>query len=123
MTLIPVYKAAEQLAIAGIGSKIISVINPRRLYRPSDTGWQTCAEPDGGFLSDDAFHTLFAGDALLGITGGAPAMLEAVLLRSKLNRDIIAWKRGETTASANQLMEFNGITPENIAQRAKELLL
>ncbi len=123
MTLLPVYKAAEILAIAGIGSKIISVINPRRLYRPTDTGWQTCAEPDGNFLSDDEFHSLFAGDALLGITGGAPAMLEAILLRSKLNRDIIAWKRGETTASANQLMEFNGITPENIAQRAKELLL
>ena len=123
MILLPVYQAAELLAIAGIGCKIISVINPRRLYRPTDTGWQTCAEPDGNFLSDDEFHTLFAGDALLGITGGAPAMLEAIVLRSKLNRDIIAWKRGETTASANQLMEFNGITPENIAQRAKELLL
>jgi len=123
MTLLPVYKAAELLAIAGIGSKIISVINPRRLYRPTDTGWQTCAEPDGNFLSDEEFHTLFAGDALLGVTGGAPAMLEAILLRSKLNRDIIAWKRGETTASVNQLMEFNGITPANIAQRAKELLL
>lgn len=123
MILLPVYQAAELLAIAGIGSKIISVINPRRLYRPTDTGWQTCAEPDGNFLSDEEFHTLFAGDALLGVTGGAPAMLEAILLRSKLNRDIIAWKRGETTASVNQLMEFNGITPANIAQRAKELLL
>jgi phosphoketolase len=123
MVLIPVYKAAEQLAIAGIGSKIISVINPRRLYRPSDTAWETCAEPDGGFLSDSEFHALFTGDALLGITGGASAMLEGILLRSQLKRDVIAWKRGETTASPSELMEFNGITPEVIVQRAKELLL
>ncbi len=123
MALLPVYKAAEQLAIAGIGSKIISVINPRRLYRPSDTAWETCAEPDGDFLADSEFHTLFAGSALLGITGGASAMLEGILLRSQLKRDVIAWKRGETTASPSELMEFNGITPEIIVQRAKELLL
>lgn len=123
MTLIPAYQTAERLAQSGIGSKIISIVNPRRLYRPSDTGWQTCSEPDGGFLSDAEFDALFAGSALLGITGGAPAMLEPILLRSKLPRDVVCWKRGETTASANELMAFNGITPESIEQRAKELLL
>jgi phosphoketolase len=122
MTLIPVYRAAEILHQEGIGSKIISVINPRRLYRPADTGWHTCSEADGGFLSDDDFAGLFGGSALLGITGGASAMLEPILLRSNLRRDVLAWKRGETTASANELMEFNGITPEAIAQRARELL-
>ena len=123
MALLPVYQAAELLSQSGIGSKIISIVNPRRLYRPSDTGWQTCAQPDGGFLSDADFQTLFSGSALLGITGGASVMLEPILLRSKLPRDVIAWKRGETTASAQELMAFNGITPELIVQRAKELLV
>ncbi|MFN3927462.1 MAG: phosphoketolase [Pseudanabaenaceae cyanobacterium] len=122
MILNPVYKAVELLVQADIGAKIISLINPRRLYRPTDTGWETCAEPDGEFLGDAEFHSLFGGDALLGITGGAPAILEPLLLRSKLPRDVIAWKRGETTASPAELMEFNGITPEAIAQRAQELI-
>jgi len=36
MTLLPVFESAQQLEAAGIGVKIVSVINPRRLYRPSD---------------------------------------------------------------------------------------
>ncbi|MFO5491447.1 MAG: phosphoketolase, partial [Cuspidothrix sp.] len=41
MTLIPVFEAAAFLETEGIGVKIISIINPRRLYRPHDTAWDT----------------------------------------------------------------------------------
>ncbi|MGL5834319.1 MAG: phosphoketolase [Waterburya sp.] len=123
MTLIPVFAAAEQLKSQGIGSKIISVINPRRLYRPSDVAWDSCSrEQDSDFLSDAEFSNLFDGDALLGVTGGSSAMLEPVMLRSNSKRDVFAWKRGETTASAAQIMEFNGITADNFVKRAKELI-
>jgi phosphoketolase len=122
MTLAPAYAAAAALAAKGIGSKILSVINPRRLYRPSDVAWESCSQPDDGFLDNAGFQKFFGGDALIGITGGAPAMLEPVMLRSTCPRDIFAWKRGETTATAGELMEFNGITAEAIGQRAQELL-
>ena len=123
LVLIPVIDAARALAEQGIGSKIVSVINPRRLYRPSDVAWETCSQAaDDGFLSDAEFSELFGGDALIGISGGASAMLEPIMLRSELPRDAIAWKRGETTASANQLLAFNGLTAEKIANRAKVLL-
>ncbi|MDY7021795.1 MAG: phosphoketolase [Cyanobacteriota bacterium] len=121
MTLIPVYEAAEQLKSQGIGSKIVSVINPRRLYRPTDVAWDTCSQPDGGFLSDEAFDNLFGGDALIGVTGGASLMLEPIMLRSSAKRDTVAWKRGETTSSAGQLMAFNNITAEALVKRAVEL--
>ena len=122
MTLIPVYEAAQQLQSQGIGSKIISLVNPRRLYRPTDVAWDTCSEADGTFLTDEAFDQLFSGDALIGVTGGSSAMLEPVLLRSRLPRDVIAWKRGETTASAGELLAFNGITAAAIVNRTLALL-
>jgi phosphoketolase len=122
MTLAPAYAAAASLAEQGIGSKIVSVINPRRLYRPSDVAWDSCSEPDSGFLSDAGFQKAFGGDALIGITGGAPAMLEPIMLRSTCPRDTFAWKRGETTATAGELMEFNGITAAKVVDRAQELI-
>jgi phosphoketolase len=122
MMLLPVYEAAQALADRGIGSRIVSVVSPRRLYRPSDVAWDTCSEADGTFLSDAQFNELFAGDALVGVAGGAAGMLEPVMLRSRLNRDVLAWKRGETTASANQLFDFNGLDAVTIAKRAEALL-
>ncbi len=122
MTLIPVLEAAEQLAALGIGSRVVAVINPRRLYRPTDVAWESCAEADGEFLSDGDFAALFGGDAVIGITGGSGAMLEPVLLRATAPRDLFAWKRGETTASAGQLMAFNGLTAANFVTRAQALL-
>jgi phosphoketolase len=65
---------------------------------------------------------LFGGDALIGVTGGTSAMLEPVMLRSNAKRDMFAWKRGETTATAGQILEFNGITAANLAKRAAELV-
>lgn len=122
MILGPVLKAAEALAGQGLSVRVVSVISPRRLYRASDVAWDTCSEPDGAFLEDADFDRLFGGDALIGVAGGASGMLEPVMLRSSAPRDTIAWRRGETTASAGELMAFNGITPERLVKRATELL-
>ncbi|MGB3495415.1 MAG: hypothetical protein WBA57_21985 [Elainellaceae cyanobacterium] len=122
MTLIPAFEAAEALEKSGIGSRIVSIVSPRRLYRPTDTAWDTCSESDGGFLDDAGFEAIFGGDVLLGITGGAPAMLEPIMLRSAAKRDTFSWKRGETTNSPTLLMELNGITSSAIQSRATELL-
>ncbi|XHX78898.1 MAG: phosphoketolase [Stenomitos frigidus ULC029] len=118
MPLIPVFEAATQLAAQGLGVRIVSVINPRRLYRASDVGWDLCAEPDSTFLNDAEFESLFGGDVLIGVTGGASGMLEPIMLRSLAKRDTFAWKRGETTASATALMAVNGITADALAKRA-----
>ncbi|MEH2203114.1 MAG: phosphoketolase [Nostoc sp.] len=122
MTLMPVFEAAAFLETEGIGAKIISVINPRQLYRSHDTAWDTCSEPEGGFLDDAKFAELFDGDALIAVTGGAAGMLEPILLRSTAKRDTFAWKRGETTASAGELMAFNGLTAEALTKRAIALV-
>lgn len=122
MTLIPVLEAASLLEAEGVGVRVVSVMNPRRLYRAQDVAWESCAEADGGFLSDEQFEAMFGGDALIGVTGGASTMLEPILLRSTANRDVFAWKRGETTASAGELMAFNGITAEALKGRSLSLL-
>ncbi len=122
LVLMPALEAAEQLKQQGIGSKVVSVISPRRVYRPTDTAWETCAQPDGGFISDADFDNLFGGDALIGITGAASGMLEPLMLRSNCPRDSFAWKRGETAASAGAVMEINGITADNLVRRANQLL-
>jgi phosphoketolase len=122
MILNPVFEAAKQIEAQGLGVRIVAIVNPRRLYRPFDVAWDLCSEPDGGFLDDAGFDRLFGGNALIGVTGGASAMLEPIMLRSTANRDTFAWKRGETTASANELMALNGITPEALSKRATELV-
>ncbi len=121
MILNPVFEAAKQLEAQGFGVRIVAIVSPRRLYRPADVAWELCSEPDDDFLDDIGFDRLFGGDALIGVTGGASAMLEPVMLRSTAKRDTFAWKRGETTASATELMALNGITPEALAKRAVEL--
>ncbi|MDJ0724219.1 MAG: phosphoketolase [Prochloraceae cyanobacterium] len=122
MALIPVFDAANHLEDEGIGVRIVSVINPRRLYRPSDVAWDTVSQPDSHFLDDQGFDRLFGGDAVIGVTGGTSGMLEPIMLRSTAKRDTFAWKRGETASSASQIMEFNGITAEALTKRATELL-
>ena len=122
MALLPVYEAKELLERDGYRVRIVAVVSPRRLYRPGDVAWASCAEPDGQFLSDGAFDALFGGDALIGVTGGASATLEPVLLRAQGPRDVFAWKRGETTASPKEIMELNGLTGAAMTARAKQLL-
>ncbi len=122
MTLIPTFEAAQYLEDEGIGVRIVSIINPRRLYRPDDVAWQTCSEADSYFLDDEGFDRLFGGDGLIGITGGASGMLEPIMLRATCKRDTFAWKRGETTASAGEIMAFNGLTAEAIVKRAIALI-
>jgi phosphoketolase len=122
MTLIPVFDAALRLEDEGIGVKIVSVISPRRLYRPDDVLWESCQLMDSHFLDDEGFENLFGGDALIGVSGGSSAMLEPLLLRSSSPRDVFVWKRGETTASAGQLMAYNGLTAEALTKRSLSLI-
>jgi hypothetical protein len=64
-------------------------------------------------MDDDHFNALFDGDALLAVSGGPSAALEPVLLRTRApRRDTFCWKRGETTASPAEIMDFNGITAD-----------
>ncbi|HUX49879.1 MAG TPA: phosphoketolase, partial [Spirochaetia bacterium] len=110
MVLGPVYDAAKQLHDQGIGYRIVSVVNPRRLFRPGDVLHEHSVYGDSRFVSDTEFTNLFGGDALVGVTGGATGVLEPLLLRATSPRDIMGWKRGETTASARELFELNRIT-------------
>ncbi|MBT9613461.1 MAG: phosphoketolase [Burkholderiales bacterium] len=123
MVLLPVFEAAQQLEAQGVGVRIVAIVNPRRLYRPTDVAWNTCSEPDGKFMSRAQFDKLFHGDVLLGVTGGPSAMLEPLMLRSAVpTRDVFCWKRGETTANPNELFEFNAMNAQAMADRAMELL-
>jgi phosphoketolase len=122
MVYLPVFAAKDTLEAAGYRVRIVCVANPRRLYRPGDVAWDTVAEPDDRFLSEADFDALFGGDVLIGVSGGATAALEPVMLRSRAPaRDAFGWKRGETTASPAEIMAFNGITAEALAGRAQEL--
>ncbi|MEW5787066.1 MAG: phosphoketolase [Pseudomonadota bacterium] len=123
MALLPVFEAKDRLEADGVKVRIVSVANPRRLYRPSDVAWDTVSQPDGAFMADAAFDALFDGNALIGVSGGPSGPLEPVLLRSRAaRRDVMAWKRGETTASPGEIMAFNGLTGEAMAARAKAML-
>ncbi len=123
MVALPVFAAKETLEAAGYRVRVVAVVNPRRLYRPSDVAWRHSAEPDDRFMSDADFQTLFDGDALIGVSGGGTVALEPVLLRSRAAaRDLFGWQRGETTASPAEIMAFNGITAETLDRRARDLI-
>jgi phosphoketolase len=122
MILLPAFTARDTLEQAGIRVCVVSIANPRRLYRPNDLGWNTVSEPDGRFMDDATFAGLFHGDALLAISGGPSATLEPVLLRSSARRDVLCWQRGETVASPAELMRVNGVDAPAIEARAKALL-
>jgi phosphoketolase len=123
MIYLPVFAAKDRLESKGYKVRIVAVLNPRRLYRPGDIAWDTVAEPDDRFMNDDDFNSLFDGDVLMAVSGGPSAPLEPVLLRTRANRrDTVCWKRGETTASPAEIMEFNGITPEVMIDRIETLM-
>lgn len=122
----PVYAAKDTLEAAGHRVRIVAVVAPRRLFRPIDVAWETVQQADArdsGFLADADFNALFDGDALLGVSGGASAPLEQVVLRSRApRRDLAAWRRGETTANLAQLLEFNQLDGASLSKRAAALL-
>jgi len=122
MILLSAFTAKDGLEKAGARVRIVSVANPRRLYRPGDVSWNTVSEPDGKFMDDTAFTGLFEADALLAVSGGPSATLEPVLLRSSARRDTLCWQRGETVAAAGELMSFNGVDAPAIEARARALL-
>jgi len=113
MIFLPVFEAKDKLEKEGYKVRIVAVVNPRRLYRPTDIAWDTVSQPDGQFMGDEQFNALFDGDALLAVSGGPSAALEPVLLRTRAPiRDTFCWKRGETTATPGEIMAFNGITAD-----------
>jgi phosphoketolase len=123
MIFLPVFEAKDKLEADGYKVRIVAVLNPRRLYRPTDIAWDTVSQPDDRFMSDTEFNALFDGDVLMAVSGGPSAPLEPVLLRtSARKRDTICWKRGETTASPQEIMDFNGITPEIMVERVASLM-
>lgn len=122
MVLLPVFQAKDRLEADGFRVRIVSVANPRRLYRPTDVAWESVSQPDNVFMDDDHFNALFDGDILIGVTGGASGSLEPVMLRAGApKRDVFAWKRGETTASPDELFELNGMTGEDMAGRVRAM--
>lgn len=123
MVFLPVFEAKDKLEADGYKVRIVAVLNPRRLYRPTDVAWDTVSQPDDKFMADDDFNALFDGDVIMAVSGGPSAPLEPVLLRTRAPaRDTICWKRGETTASPTEIMEFNGITPEIMVERVGTLM-
>lgn len=123
MVYLPVFEAKDKLEVDGYKVRIVAVVNPRRLYRSSDIAWDTVSQPDDKFMSDDDFNALFDADVLMAVSGGPSAPLEPVLLRTTApKRDTICWKRGETTASPGEIMEFNGITPESMVERIQTMM-
>ncbi|MEW6677320.1 MAG: phosphoketolase [Pseudomonadota bacterium] len=122
MVFLPVFEAKDKLEAEGWRVRIVAVVNPRQLYRPTDVAWDTVSQPDNGFMDDDHFNALFDGDVLMAVSGGPSASLEPVLLRTRAaKRDTFAWKRGETTASPAEIMDFNGITAAKMVERVKSL--
>jgi phosphoketolase len=123
MVFLPVFEAKDKLEADGYKVRIVAVLNPRRLYRPTDIAWDTVAEPDNRFMDDAHFDALFDADVLLAVSGGPSAVLEPILLRTRAaKRDTFAWKRGETTASPAEIMEFNGLTADAMSKRVRTLL-
>ncbi len=123
MVLLPVFEAKDKLESEGYKVRIVAVVNPRRLYRPTDIAWDTVSEPDNKFMDDDHFNALFDGDALMAVSGGPSGALEPVMLRTRApKRDTFCWKRGETTASPAEIMAFNGITADNMVARVAGFL-
>ena len=122
MVLLPVFEARTELEQQGYQVRIVCVANPRRLYRPDDVAWNTVSEADGEFMSDADFDALFDADIMIGVTGGASGSLEPVMLRSRAaRRDVMCWKRGETTASPAEIMAVNGLSSGDIVARVNRL--
>jgi phosphoketolase len=118
MIYLPVFEAKDLLEAKGYRVRIVAVVNPRRLYRPQDVAWETCAQPDNAFMDDEHFNALFDGDMLCAVSGGPGGPLEPVMLRTRApRRELMTWRRGETTATPGEVMAFNGLTGESIAAR------
>ncbi len=116
MILLSVFAAKDRLEAEGFGVRIVAVVNPRQLYRPSDVAAETVAEPDRGFMDDARFARLFDGDRLVAVSGGPSGSLEPVLLRTRSpRRATLAWRRGDTTAQPGELLNYNGLDADSIA--------
>jgi phosphoketolase len=119
----PALDAATRLAGAGVKVRVVAVVNPRRFWRPEDLAWEEAAVKDDTFLDEPAFDAVFGCNALLGVAAGSSAMLEPLMLRSRAQaRNILAWKRGDTTAGLAGLLGINGLDSAAIHDQALKLL-
>jgi hypothetical protein len=74
-------------------------------------------------MDDAEANALLDGDLLCAVSGGPGAPLEPVLLRTRApRRELLAWQRGETTASPAEVMAVNGLTANDIAARVRRSL-
>ncbi|WP_366943625.1 phosphoketolase [Acidiferrobacter sp.] len=118
MVLLPVFAARERLEAEGFGVRIVTIVNPRQLYRARDIAAGTVAEPDLSFMKDELFARVFDGDRLVAISGGPSGPLEPVLIRAKAPlRATLAWNRGDTTATTGELLDLNGLNADAIVAR------
>lgn len=123
LILLSVFEATKRLEGHGCRVRIVSIVNPRRLYRPMDVSWESVTAPDATFISTERFNAMFDGDLLVGISGGPSAALEPVLQRTRAaKREVLCWKRGATAATAGELLEANALTAEVIVDRVTCLL-
>jgi len=122
MIFLAVFAARDRLEAEGFLVRIVAITNPRQLYRPGDVAAATVSLPDLDFMNDQDFARLFDGDRLLAVSGGPSGPLEPVLLRTRAKtRGVLAWRRGDTTASPQGLLEFNGLDADAICARVLEM--
>ncbi len=126
LAVAPALEARALLEAAGVRARVVAVVAPRRLYRPEDVAWEQvslAAARDSGFATEEQFHAWFEADALLGVSAGAGAVLEPVMVRARARgRDLVAWRRGETTASTGALLALNGLDAKSLTARAMALI-
>jgi len=72
MVLGPVFAAAEKLAEAGIGSRLLARGNPHRPYRPGDLLGGHRAEPPGRLMGDATLKSMVHRGGLDRGRGGPP---------------------------------------------------
>ncbi|TVQ22894.1 MAG: hypothetical protein EA382_11210 [Spirochaetaceae bacterium] len=115
MALLPATAAAAVLRGSGPTVRVVSVVNPARLFRPCDTLASMAPIVQTRFMTDEEFDALFGAKTLIAVSGGASGMLEPVLLRSRAaERHVACWKRGDTVANPQMLFELNGIDSDSL---------
>ncbi|MEX0331025.1 MAG: phosphoketolase [Puniceicoccaceae bacterium] len=123
MILLPVMKAVSKLEETGRNIRVVLVVNPRRFFQPNEIAWENAQAGDGQFLSQDEVDRLLGNAPLLAVTGGASAVFEPLLLRARTaKKTTAAWQRGETTATPDELLAVSKLDPENLIEKAEELL-
>ena len=85
--------------------------------------WGSVSEPDSQFMRRCRFQGPVPRRRADWCNRWSVGPLEPVLLRSQAaQRDVLCWKRGETTANPQQLFDFNGMNTQAMHERALAML-